>query len=350
MLLFLLLHKVDVSTFKPSSFYTKNKDIYYEYQSAGKIQEGENPYNEILDSNMVENEKYTTLFPLYYHFLAVIRQYSENNFTAFLANFRQILLWSQFAGGVFIYLLFRRKNKKLVGYAAASFYMFNLWTLESFISLKQDLIAIAFLLASFFIFSRESNKQKWLAYLLFGISLGIKHIGIFVLPLYLMPLFFKERKPKDFMVDMVFLSIPIVIPALPFLASNFESFFNSMLFSFTRTPKQGDLLFGYGELLVNYSDSGINGTTIDYLLPRLPLLLATTLNILLLATKKIPGSFYLLSSISVFAVFNPVIFPQYITWIPPLLFVGLCDYINGNKGKPEGLPAGAPPQVPKVIT
>jgi hypothetical protein len=249
----------------------------------------------------------------------------DHEFKHFIKIYRNILFLFHYTGGLILYFFFRRMNKKLVGFTAAFLYMFNLWSLENYIFLKQDMIAIAFLLASFYFFR---GKRNWLSYLLFGVSLGIKHIGIFILPLYLTPLLFKEQKLKPFLRDFSFLLAPVILPVIPFLLDDFKAVSYSMLFSVTRSPKYSKLLFGYHNLLVNYSDSGLNGTMFDFLLPRLPLLTASILNVILLFTKRIKRSFYLLTSIIIFAIFNPIIFPQYFTWIPPLLFLGVSDYMK----------------------
>ena len=185
-----LLYKVDFSINNNSYFYYQKHDIYYEYQASQQLQKGENPYKRILEGNMIENDKYATQLPLYFYFLGFIGKISQNNFDVFLENFRLILFWFHLAGGVFIYLLFRRINKLFVGYCAAVFYMFNVWSLSSFIYLKQDMIAIALLVLSFYFFRNKTHR--WISYVLFGLSLGIKHIGIFVFPLYLTPIFFKK--------------------------------------------------------------------------------------------------------------------------------------------------------------
>jgi hypothetical protein len=328
LLLLFLLYKVDSSNFKKASFYFKVQDIYFEYEAAEQIQKGINPYVAVLDSNMVENNNYATMLPLYYQFLGVLYKMADHEFRHFVELYRNILFIFHFLGGFTIYMFFRKLDKKMVGYTAAAIYMFNLWSLESFIFLKQDMIAIAFLLGSFYFFR---GKKSWLSYLLLGISLGIKHIGIFALPLYLTPLLFKEKKLKPFLMDIFFLLIPIVLPAVPFLIDNFKGVAYSMLFSATRTAKYSKLIFGYHNLLVNYSDSGLNGKMPDFLLPRLPLLVATLMNVSLLFTKRITRAMYLLTSILVFTIFNPVIFPQYFTWIPPFIFAAHWEDLNKKR-------------------
>jgi hypothetical protein len=323
-----LLYKVDFSNSNNSNFYYQKHDIYYDYLAAKQLQNGINPYNKILGGNMIENDKYATQLPLYFYFLSLVIKISQNSFNGFLEMFRNILFWFHLAGGVFIYLLFRQIHKPLIGYCAAVFYMFNVWSVSSFVYLKQDMIAIALLVASFYFF--RSKAYRWVSYVLFGLSLGIKHIGVFVFPMYLTPVFFKEDSIKRFGLNMSLLLTILLIPAAPFLIGNFQSFINSILFSLTRSPLGNEVIYGYNELLVKYNPSFNTGTLFQQLLPRLPLFIASLLSLVLLLKKSIPLSAYFFLSILVFAIFNPVIYPQYITWVTPAALISLVDYIRNS--------------------
>ena len=278
---------------------------------------------------MLENDKYPTQLPLYFYFLKFIKQSSNNNFSGFVETLRNILYAFQITGGGFLYLIFRRVNKPFVGYFAAIIYMFNVWSLNSFMLLKQDMIAIALLISSLYFF--KSKNQSWISYILFGLSLGIKHIGIFMLPLYFTPLIFKEASIKNFSFNMSLLLATIFIPAVHFIINNSQSFVNSMLFSITRSPHTSDIYYGYTDLLIKYRLSNNSSTLFQQILPRLPLLITSVFSLLLLFLKKIPLFSYPLISIMVFAIFNPVIFPQYITWIPPFALLSLLDYLDDVK-------------------
>jgi len=322
----LLLHKVDFSMETNSNFYFEKHDIYYDYLAAEQLLKGENPYNRILESNMIENDKYATQLPSYFYFLSLIAKFSQNIFSRFLEKFRLVLFWFQLAGGVFIYLLFRRINNRLVGYCAAVFYMFNVWSLNSFMYLKQDMIAIALLVLSFYFFRNKTHR--WISYVLFGLSLGIKHIGIFAFPMYLTPIFFKNDSFKRFVLNMLLLIFTILIPTTPLLIDNSLSIVNSMLFSLTRSPRSSEIIYGYNELLVKYDPAFNTGTLFQQLLPRLPLFIASLLCLILLILRKIPLSVYFFISILVFVIFNPVIYPQYITWVTPVAMISLVDYMD----------------------
>lgn len=319
----LLLHKVDFSIDKDSEFYFKKADIYYEYEFAKQIQKGENPYDPILESNMLENDKYATQLPLYFYFLVAIKNLSGNNLSGFIEYLRSVLFYFHLGGGVLIYAIFRKHSARLLGLFAAVLYMFNVWTLNSFIYLKQDIVAIALLLAALYFF--DHKKNSWASYVFFALSLGIKHIGIFIFPLFLLPLIFKRTSAKNFGINIALFLAMLILPVLPFIADNFDSFWKSMLFSLTRAPFSSDIIFGYSELLIEYSIANNHGTVFQQMLPRLPLFIMYAFLVFLLFSKKILKFTFVFLALVVFAIFNPVIFPQYITWLPPFALLPLLD-------------------------
>ncbi|MBW6442059.1 hypothetical protein K0B04_04130 [Patescibacteria group bacterium] len=322
-LLFYVVKIVNKANYTPTNWGRK-PDIYYEYQAAEDISKGVNPYNKVLEGNMVWNRKYATLFPLYYYFLLGIISFSKFVFIDFYHNYGKVLYLFQFVAFIFTYLQFRKHDRKILGFAAGAFLVLNRWTIASVSSSKQDLIAIALIMASFYFM----DKKIRLAYLLYGFSLGIKHLGIFFSPIYLLPLITKERKIKEFITDILIMSLPILIPSIPFMLDNFRSFFLSIMFSFTRTPESDTgVLYGYQKLLTLYNPKTYNNvSTFTLLLPRLPLVLFSILNIFMLFTRRIGKYAYVLFAIIIFISFNPVYFDQYLLWLTPFVFYSIVDY------------------------
>jgi hypothetical protein len=329
MLVFFLVFIVNKSNYAiPNSM--ARTDLGNEWAQAKDMQKGKNPYEKILTGNLIENNKYSTLFPFYYYFLMVVSLPSGIRFDPFIENYRVVIQVFEYGAFLFLYLIFRQRNQKLLGLFLASFYIFNRWTVLSISTLKQDVIAQSFLLASFYFL----DKKIRLAYLLYGVSLGIKHLGIFVMPVFLAPLIFGKRNIKDFLIDFSLLLSPVVLPAIYFLIVNFKAFIYSMIFSFTRKPASscGATPTGYEKLLVNYNNMG-KGFAMFYLtLPRLPLVLFTVFNTILFFIKKIKVTTYLLMAYIIFAALNPVYFEQYITWVIPFaILVGAKDFLESSK-------------------
>ncbi|MBI2620776.1 hypothetical protein HYW61_00950 [candidate division WWE3 bacterium] len=323
LVLFYLLYIVAQSNVRASSFYFKSEDIYYEYTAAKQLYHGQSPYERILGGNLIENDKYVTLLPLYYYLLMLVRIFSRNEFNDFLSNWHAIVLLFQFAGGVFVYLWFRRINMKALGFVAAAFYMFNLWSLEGLIFLKQDAVAIALLVSSLYFFKTRLR----LSFFLYGLSLGVKHISIFALPMYLTPIIFGERKFREYIVDVLYLLVPVVAPMASLFLDDPWGFLKSLLFSITRSTDGSKLIFGYARLLVKYDDDDEISSLYKLLLPRLPLFVFAASNVFLLFAKKIPRVFFATLGVLTFSAFNPVIFSQYVIWIFPLAFITVADLL-----------------------
>lgn len=324
-MLFYVVRLVNKANYSATNWGNK-PDIYYEYNAAVDIGNGVNPYNKVLEGNMVWNKKYATLFPLYYYFLLGIVTFSKGVFIDFYHNFGKVLYLFEFISFIFIYLQFARYGKKTLGFAAGAFLVLNRWTIASVSGSKQDFIAIAILLASFYFFEKRPRSS----YLLYGFSLGIKHLGIFFSPIYLLPLILKKRKAKDFWIDILVMSLPIIIPSLPFIFDNFRSFFLSIAFSFTRAPESDNgILYGYQNLLTLYNTQNYaNLSTFTLLLPRLPLVLFSLLNVYMLFTQKIGKFTYVLFAILIFISFNPVYFDQYLLWMTPFILYSGSDYFG----------------------
>lgn len=327
-LLFYVVKIVNKANYTPTNWGNK-PDIHYEYMAAQDIGDRVNPYKRVLDGNMVWNKKYATLFPLYYYFLLGIAWFSKFVFIDFYHNFGKVLYLFQFIAFIFTYLQFRRYDKKVLGFVAGAFLVLNRWSIASVSSSKQDFIAIAFIMASFYFF----EKKPKVAYLLYGFSLGIKHLGIFFAPIYLLPLITGERKFKEFLSDLALIAIPILIPSIPFMIDDIKSFFMSIMFSFTRTPESDTgILYGYQKLLTLYNTQTYNNvSTFTLMLPRLPLVVFSLLNVFLFFTKRIGKFYYVLFAIVIFISFNPVYFDQYLLWMTPFVFYSIVDTFQTSK-------------------
>lgn len=310
-----------------------DRDINFEYFQAKQIGSGENPYERIESGNLLWNDKYATLFPLYYYFLHFIDNLSENNFDIFLQNFRHIVYTAEIISALAVYLIFRAKEKRYLGFVAGTFLLFNRWSISNVGSAKQDFIAIAFMLFAFYLFQTFEKKKLYWAYLLFGISIGIKHIGIFISPVFLLPLLDRKFSVKERLFLVILFLIPTIGVGLPIILDKPTAFFYSMLFSFTRIPSITNGDFGYSNLLVLYDVGVKNNSIMFYLLPRLPLVIFSLLNFFALVFKKISIFGFSLASLFIFTAFNPVLFDQYFTWIVPFIFLATLDINLKNFSK-----------------
>lgn len=88
-----------------------NDDISYEFDQANQILDGSNPYERVLKGNLLVNKKYATLFPLYYYFLALISNFSDEVFKDFIKNYWYFIQVFHFLTAYLIFLFFKEKTR-----------------------------------------------------------------------------------------------------------------------------------------------------------------------------------------------------------------------------------------------
>ena len=79
----LIVYIVNKSNYPVASSMIQN-DIGSEYNQARGIGIGKNPYQKIANNSVLINDKYATLFPLYYYFLYSIYLFSGPSFDQFI--------------------------------------------------------------------------------------------------------------------------------------------------------------------------------------------------------------------------------------------------------------------------
>lgn len=302
-------------------------DIYFEVKSAQQINNGENPYTTILKGNLLNNnpdQKYSTLFPLYYYYLAYLDKTTGSDFEGIMDLHREIVYVAQIVAAVFIYLIFRRENKPWIGLLAATFFVFNRWTLANIADAKHDVIAIAALMISMYLFVSKNKSHLYLAAFFYGISMGLKHIGLFISPIFLLPVLYKRLNFKETLLYAFAFLLPSIGVGLPLILNSINGFFYSIMFSFTRAPFYEDGEYVY-ESLVLYDVGVKNNNVFFYILPRIPLVFFSLFSTVLVLLKKVPIFVYCFAALFIFVAFNPILFDQYFTWITPFIFLAVLE-------------------------
>jgi hypothetical protein len=211
---------------------------------------------------------------------------------------------------------------------AALFWLFNRWTLHITQIAHLDPVPIFCVVASIALFSRHRTA----ALLMFSLSLGIKQIGIFLAPLYLIWVWQTEtraasegriqpRTSRPFgavgWAALLVCSIPL-LAALPFLAWNAEGFAKSILFSATRLPAD------------HFAAPSLDGLMGWLGIPaKVPMLLLMVLALWLAWRAKIGPFTAALLVMASFVDFNSVLFRQYLAWIVPLLPLAVLEAVTG---------------------
>ena len=296
---------------------TKGEDIYYLWVEGQRILNGENPYARVLASNMRDNDKYATYFPVFYWLSAASQALGLRDYDAWINFWRVIFNAFHIAIGALIFLILQRERLGWLGAFGALFWWFNRWTLEVVRIADIEFVPIFFLVLSLWLVRR----RLFLALFLFGLSLGLKQLAIFMTPIYLIWAWQSTDHAqwrRVFAAAAIIASVTLVA-SLPFLLWNAEGFIKSVVFSATRNPA--------GHLGVPSFDEWIGWVGIPAKLPLLALLGFVYVGVWQRRVKTYASA---LLTMCVFLDFNSVLFRQYICWALPFLPLVLSD-LNQQK-------------------
>ena len=297
------------------------EDIYYIWLEGKRIVVGENPYARVLASDMRTNDKYATYFPLAYLVSALLQKLGFREFLDWLYLWRPLSFLFHLGIVALVLRFFYARGLWLFGFVAASILLLGRWSVYITRVHHLEFAAIFFLLLSLLLLKKCT---RW-ALLAFSLSLAIKQIAIFLLPLYLVYLWktaAKTKKIKEVGIGfLIILSVP-VLTSLPFLAWNAEGFVKSLLFSATRAGASH--VEGAPSLDVMFSQS------LPWLVglkAKLPMLLL--LGLIYLSFLRESVSILACSALvmMVFLYFNSVLFLQYFLWPLSLTLLTLAELV-----------------------
>jgi hypothetical protein len=263
-----------------------------------------------------------------------------------------IFLACSIGTALLIFTLLIKSGRALLAGFAAAFWLLHRWTLSSDMSTDIDFLAIFFLILSLTLLytyrlpaaqlsgsgpaagrRASADRYFWGSLLCLSLSLAIKQIAIFFVPLYCIWAWHISRAPGDAprptgwrqtriartaIALLVILSIPL-LTGLPFLAWNAPGFIRSILFSATRSPSLNSSLLSASWILGQISPPFTGITS------RLVLALALLGIYAAVARREVQMFAAGLLTLAVFIGFNPLSFPQYLTWLVPLIPLVACD-------------------------
>ncbi len=299
----------------------RHQDIYYVWLEGKRIINLENPYARVLASDMRNNDKYATYFPLVYLLSALFQKLGFTSFRDWLYLWRPLSFAFHIGIAVLTLRYFILRGLLILGFVASTIILLSRWSIYIINVQHLEFAAIFFLLLSLLLL-KEKTK---LALLLFSVSLGIKQIAVFLLPLYLIYLFKKSdtsTRVKDIVIGfLLILSIPF-LTSLPFIIINAEGYFKSILFSATRLADSHIINAPSIDVILSNKFTWIIGL-------RAKLLMLFLMGMVYLSFLKEKSSIFLSSTITmmIFLYFNSVLFLQYFLWVLCLVPFALVELI-----------------------
>ncbi len=306
---------VHVRLWKVKSQSVQREDIYCAYLEGGKILEGVNPYQAVLSGNFRVNNKYATYFPLFYLMSSGVKQIGFTSFPEWLAFWRVVFLFCVLGIAYLIFQTCAASGELLLGLFGALFWLFNRWVLHVTIIAHLDFLPLLlFMLSLGFVRRRFS-----LACFIFGVSLAVKQIAIFALPLYLIWSWQSgsEKRVRPLVKASVLIATVPLLTSIPFLIWNAEGYIRSILFSATRYANDH---FQVSSLDALFGIQGIPA--------KVPMLILLVLVYALALYRRIPQYTCMLLIMTVFFCFNSVLFRQYMIWFLPFIPLAVLEGVS----------------------
>jgi hypothetical protein len=294
----------------------RNSDAYTFWRDGKAIAYGLNPYSRIEGGDLQKNNKYTTYFPGFFLALsAAIHSGLISSFEQFIAFWLMVNVVLVLTIGAVLYGHLSEYGGIVFGTFGAVFFILNRWTLDVMRLGHLDILALLFLVLSLVYY----DKRPRCALMCFGISLAIKQIAIFLLPVYL-ALSYRAEAPwqvnlRSLMQTLLWISIIPLVTIFPFLIWDGRSFVRSILFSATRLTTAGS--FHNRSIDTYYKLSGFT--------QKLPMLLVLGLCYFCVLLRCIPLRMAALFVMLIFIGFNSLLFRQYMVWFVPLVSLAALD-------------------------
>jgi hypothetical protein len=304
------------------NFSTDREDISFLYLDGHRILIGENPYSRVLHGNMRDNDKYTTYLPGFIELSFLTQRYYFREYPAWLALWRWIFLLCNLGIMCLLFWWGVVSRAPALAIFGVLLWAFNRWTLYLGQVSGMDILPIFFLLVSLYLLPKKHRLAHWAAWGLLGLSLALKQIAIFLVPLYLIHACCEAPKNKIrqlLLSGAAIATIPL-LTSIPFLFRNPNGFIMSILFSLTRNPFQ----FIPPALSLDMF-LGLSG--IPARIPMIGMML-----MVYAAAWRYAGRLSMnLSAMLIMAVFisfNPTLFNQYMPWFMLFLPLVVMDLLK----------------------
>ena len=297
----------------------RGHDIYWYWLEGNRLYRGENPYARILRSNMLDNrEMYPTCLPLFYVACAAGHVLGIRKFDEFIPPWTVVCIAAHLAIGYALLAIVSRRGGLAAGLLGAGFWLINRFSLNVLGARSLDGLPILLLLVSIALHPRRPGTSR----LLFGLSLSIKHIAVFLTPLYVLwaAKSAEGKKPAGGRGRRILTScgqillFPVLI-SVPFAIWNPHAFAKSLLFPGTRFPA-----------------SEVGAVSLDVYLglvglpAKAPMLLIMVLIYIAAARGSLQRYGATLLCLAGFADLNSVVFPHYFAWSAPFLPLAATEW------------------------
>ena len=288
-------------------------DIWYMYQEGRRILEGTNPYERVLESDRLHNKKYPTYLPGFYCLAAATQALGLKDYKTWVNVWAWVFILFQLGLAALLFRECLRRADLVFALFAGFFWLFNRWTLYVDLVAHSDPMALFFLFLAMLLLQRRPRT----AALMFGVSLAVKQIGIFMVPLFAV-WFWQQASERRLARTVALMGWALLIPvalSLPFFVWNPKGFIWSVGFSVTRLAGGSFATYSLDDIL------NLRG-----LVAKGPLLVLMAC-VYYFAWRRHVRPFGAATLIfALFITFHSVMYQQYVCWVLPFLPVALLEW------------------------
>lgn len=288
----------------------RRTDIRAQYDDARLLTEGINPYSRITNPDLPQ-DRFTFYFPGFLLTTATAIYLGADSYEYWLSGWRLASLLTHLSIGALLFTLILKRGSLLLAIIGSAFWFFSRWPLALYRSGQIDGPAILFLLLSLCLW----KKRRDLSCLLFGLSLAVKQMAIFLFPLYLFWTWQEKANEKRMPTALLHTTLLCaVIPALlclPFFIWNPEDFIATTLFPLTRAATEPEALHAF---------LGLEGIK-----RKLPFLALLTLIYVQVACNRLTRYQQTCLVLLVLISFTNTYFSRHFNWLLPFLILSATD-------------------------
>lgn len=301
----------------------RRTDIRAQYDDARLLTEGINPYSRITNPDLPQ-DRFTFYFPGFLLTTASAIYLGADTYERWLSGWRLASLLIHLSIGALLFTLIFKRGSLLLAIIGSAFWFFSRWPLALYRSGQIDGPAILLLLLSICLW----KKRRDLSCLLFGLSLAVKQMAIFLFPLYLFWTWqersSENRTPTALVRTTLLCAVIPALLCLPFFIWNPGDFIATTLFPLTRAATEPEAFHAF---------LGLEG--IKRKLPFLALLILVYIQVVSnRLTRYQQACLVLLVLIS----FTNTYFSRHFNWLLPFLILIATD---ARKSRTELEPAAA---------
>jgi hypothetical protein len=242
----------------------------------------------------------------------------------FEALWGPIVLLLQLTLGLGFFIFFFRRGQAGLAFFALTVWLFSRFSVHTVTSRQPNTLALLPLLLSLVLYDSRKN----ISLVLFSLSLCMKHVAVFLLPLYLIWCWQTGKTRVELARNVAWFTALPALLLLPFLIWDHHSLFQSLLYPTSRPPSLGSYK-GYPEFIANVHQS----------LPRLLMLLSMCLIYITALRRQLPRLSAAFLVMFCFVAFNPTIFTQYFFWCFAVMLLAICDWLPAKSAPRPAAPA-----------